>query len=395
MFLLITGLLLIATLAAVLVDRTVTSGARAECRAVTPKSSETTRPKLQRILDGLVTGKAKLAPGASAYVSGPHGSWLGAGGVADTATCDPMGTDARMRLESVSKIYTATLILQLAQEGKLRVGDTVAKWLPGLLPYGNLITIQQLLTMRSGLIDNNDLKQPAATPHYLANVKDPRLRAELETTLKRRQEDPAGVASPMFWIRFAAWQPLLYRPGAYHYSNIGYDVLGLIAEKASGMSLQALYEKRIFRPLGLHATAYDPQGPISGPHAHGYGIDPGGQQTDTTDWHSGIGADGGIVSNAKDTAAFLTALMQGKLLDHQQLEAMKGANLWNGGAGTGCSDAAYGWSGGGDGYKTEVWVNGNGSRVAVLLLNARHWDTDQSSSDAAAHDTLMHLYCAA
>ena len=45
-----------------------------------------------------------------------------------------MPVDARMRLESVSKIYTATLILQLAQDGKLRVGDTVARWLPGLLP---------------------------------------------------------------------------------------------------------------------------------------------------------------------------------------------------------------------------------------------------------------------
>jgi D-alanyl-D-alanine carboxypeptidase len=43
-----------------------------------------------------------------------------------------MAADARMRLESVSKIYTATLILQLAQAGRLRVGDTVAKWLPGL-----------------------------------------------------------------------------------------------------------------------------------------------------------------------------------------------------------------------------------------------------------------------
>jgi D-alanyl-D-alanine carboxypeptidase len=74
-----------------------------------------------------------------------------------------MATDARMRLESVSKIYTAALILQLAQDGKLRVGGTVAGWLPGLLPYGNRITIRHLLTMSSGLIDNNDLLNAPAS----------------------------------------------------------------------------------------------------------------------------------------------------------------------------------------------------------------------------------------
>ena len=68
------------------------------------------------------------------------------------------------------------------------------------------------------------------------------------------------------------------------------------------------------------------------PHAHGYGIEPDGTQTDTTDWHWGVGAEGGIVSNAKDTATFLTALMRGKLLDRQQLTAMKGDNLWLGGS---------------------------------------------------------------
>jgi CubicO group peptidase (beta-lactamase class C family) len=134
----------------------------------------TSRPAMQRILEGVVGGPSELAPGATAYVSGPDGNWLGAAGVADTSTCARMPTDARMRLESVSKIYTAALILQLAQSGKLRVGDTVADWLPGLLPYGNRITIRHLLTMSSGLIDNNDLRNaPASVQRMdLARVKD-------------------------------------------------------------------------------------------------------------------------------------------------------------------------------------------------------------------------------
>ena len=60
-----------------------------------------------------------------------------------------------------------------------------------------------------------------------------------------------------------------------------------------------LYRELIFQPLGLRATAYDPQGPISGPHARGYGIQPDGKRADATNWHYGIGASGGIVSDAR------------------------------------------------------------------------------------------------
>jgi D-alanyl-D-alanine carboxypeptidase len=353
----------------------------------------------QQFLNGLVGGRSSLAPGATAYVSGPHGKWMGAAGVSDTSTCTPMPIDARMRLESVTKIYTATLILKLVQTGQLRLGDTVARWLPGLLPsYGERITIRQLLAMRSGLVDNNDFDGPVEDFERtaLARVRDAKLRAQILDVLVRANKNPAGEVSELWWIRLAAWQPLLFEPGSgYHYSNIGYDILGLIAARAGGKPLATLYREQIFEPLGLHATAYDPQGPITGPHAHGYRIEPDGTQTDTTDWHWGVGAEGGIVSNAKETATLLTALMHGKLLDRTQLTAMKGENLWHGGEPTGCAGQAYGWSGGGSGYKTDVWVNHNGSRVAVLLLNARHWHTAQPEGDQAVHDALARLYCGA
>ena len=61
-----------------------------------------------------------------------------------------MPTDARMRLESVSKIWTGVLIHQLAEEGTLRLSDSVERWLPGLLPYGDRITVAQLLITRAG-----------------------------------------------------------------------------------------------------------------------------------------------------------------------------------------------------------------------------------------------------
>jgi len=355
------------------------------------------RPELQRVLDDVVA-RSSLAPGATAYVIGPRGRWAGSAGVAETSGCVRMPVDARMRLESVSKIYTATLILQLEQEGRLRVTDTVARWLPGLLPYGNRITVRQLLTMSSGLIDNNDFANASESRvrTYITNVKDLALRSELLATAARVDEDPATTFPEALWIRWAAWQPLLFTPGyGYHYSNIGYDILGAIAVRASGKPLRLLYSERLFQPLNLDHTAYDPQGTIDGLHAHGYAIEPNGSQSDSTSWHAGVGAEGGVVSNAADTAWFLHGLMRGRLVDPAYVDRMKVGDLWPGGQPSGCAGQAYGWSGGGSGFKTDVWVNGDGSRIAVLLLNARHMGDAQPAADQAAHDALVRLYCAA
>jgi D-alanyl-D-alanine carboxypeptidase len=337
-------------------------------------AEQTGRPDLQRILDDVVTGRERLAPDATAFVSGPRGTWLGSAGVEDITTKVSMRSGARMRLESISKIYTAELILKLAQERRLHVGDTVERWLPGLLPYGERITIRQLLTMRSGLFGFMDVTRHAA--RYLGRVNDRELRAQLTASARRTEANPASEVSPLWWIRLAAWQPLLFKPGMrYHYSNVGYLLLGLIAARAGAKPLPDLYRERIFEPLGLRQTAYDPQGPISGPHARGYLI----------------GADAGIVSNAPETAAFLVALMRGKLLERQWLETIR-QDFWLGGSNSDCVGTAYGWGGAGDAYKTDAFVNADGSRVAVLLLNARRYD---GRDDMTAARTMIALYCAA
>ena len=87
--------------------------------------------------------------------------------------------------------------------------------------------------------------------------------------------------------------------------------------------------------------------------------------------------------------------MRGKLLDRQHVAAMEGDDLWRGGTFSGCAGRAYGWSGGGSGYKTDVWVDHGGGRVAVLLLNARHFDTAQPRADQAAHSAMADLFCSA
>jgi D-alanyl-D-alanine carboxypeptidase len=343
---------------------------------------------LERALDEAVAGPNRLAPGATAYVSTPAGSWSGAAGLANIKTHTAMSADARLRLDSVSKIWTATLIYQLTADGTLQLSDTVARWLPRLLPYGDRITIKQLLTHTSGLIDNNDVG--ADPDRYFARVTDPKVKAELIATRERLEQNPAAEFSPLLWIKLAAYQPLLSEPGTqYHYSNIGFEILGLIAERASGQSLATLYRERIFTPLDLGSAAYDPQGPINGPHASGYNL--AGTLRDMTAAHGGIGAEGGIVANAGDTARFLVALMEGKLLERRELTLMKGGGFWQGGEATSCGGVAYGHSGASAAFKANVWVSGDGSRVAVFLLNGRRDDV----TDARAGAAMTRLYCAA
>jgi len=169
-------------------------------------------------------------------------------------------------------------------------------------------------------------------------------------------------------------------------------VLGLVAARVAGRPLGALHEDLLIDPLGLRATAYDPRGPIAGPHAKGYALAPDRAETDTTAVHPGVGAEGGIVASAEETAAFLTALMRGQLVDPAHVEALRGPALWAGGSASGCAGPAYGWSGGGAGYKTNVWVSGDGTRVTVVLLNGR---LAGGRSDAAAQQALERLYCSA
>jgi D-alanyl-D-alanine carboxypeptidase len=346
---------------------------------------------LQRLLDEAVSGPDRIAPGATAYVSTPDGSWSGAAGVANVARQTPMTPDARMRLESVSKIYTATIIHQLAEEGKLSLGDTLERWLPGLFPYGEQVTLEQLLTHTSGIVDDNVLASDFE--HYLSMIKDPALRAQVLALALRQMTNPAIEISPMILVRVGAALPPLFRPGSqYHYSNTGFLVLGLVASRATGKTLAALYQERIFGPLDLHETAWDPQGPITGPHASAYSLKKSGKLTDVTSWHGAKGADGAVVSNARETALFLTALMRGELVGEHQLDIMKSGGFWAGGDPTTCGAPAFGHGGAGEGFKSNAWVSGDGRRVAVVLLNGRR---DDGMTDVQSGNLMATIYCTA
>jgi len=365
--------------------------------------SAPSRPELQRVLDRLVTGPNCIAPGVTAYVSGPHGSWEGAAGLANLRTGEAMTPGAPLHLDSNTKAWTAVVVLQLVGEGRLRLDDTVERWLPGALPSGNRITIRELLNHTSGLIDTNDLT--ADPERYIGEIRDPALRARLEDLRRRLQADPTATAPVSLLVRLAGALPLRSQPGTtYHYSNLGYELAGLVAAKAGGAQLGTLFRRRIVEPLHLASAVYAPQGRWPGPHPRGYAIGAGGRAVDATRAYRVLEeASGGMVANARDEARFLTALRQGKLLRPAQLSAMElpsSANsayaLGIGIVGT-CRGNAFQHGGAAFTSRSNVIVSPDGRRVAVVLLNGdtvRDGRVD-ARAGAIVEAAAKQLYCAA
>src|ERR1700733_8061072 len=103
-------------------------------------------------------------------------------GLADIATAQPMTADDRFRVGSITKTFVATLVLKLVAQGRLRLTDSVARWLPGLVPDGRAITLRELLQHTSGIYDY------ASDPGFLPAV----------------EADPARVWQPRELLRIAA-----------------------------------------------------------------------------------------------------------------------------------------------------------------------------------------------
>jgi D-alanyl-D-alanine carboxypeptidase len=288
----------------------------------------------------------------------------------------------QFRMGSNTKTMVAALVLQLVAEHRVSLGDPISKWLPGMIPGGQAITVRMLLNHTSGLF--NYINDPAVLVSFAG---------QNERQWTPQQLLAAGVSH----------HPL-FRPGQeYSYSNTNYVALGLLLEKATGRSLAALIQDRIARPLGLKNTYLDTRTPASARTmlAHGYepdaariapllppGTPPGsafagprsGDFVDTT-WNntSTEWAAGGVVSTAADWSRFLSALMSGQLLPAAQLKEMEttvseGPSTKNRyGLGlerilTPCG-AVWGHVGQVPGYSSEEYTNSTGTRTASIFTS--------------------------
>ena len=321
---------------------------------------------LQRIVDG-------GAPGAAAVIQGPHGRERFVAGSANVRRDVAISPRDRFRVGSVTKSFTATVVLKLVAQGKVGLDDSVEKWLPGLVPDGDQITVRELLNHSSGLAD-----YCAVPPDSTLCIPPP--------------ADMAHRWSPAQLVQIGVSAPPNFPPGqGWSYTNTGYVLLGMIVDKATGKPLRAELEKKILGPLGLHGTTFPSGTGMQSPFSHGYDVMSGSSWPfDVTRTSPTIaGSAGGIVSTPGDLARFMRALLAGRLLPPTVMREMKHPTpgslsgpspLEGGGIGSyGLGLVHYTWShacgvwghsGDFPGYHTLALSSANGHRGAAIYVNS-------------------------
>ena len=238
------------------------------------------------------------APGVVAAVQTPEYTWIRALGVADRASEEPMTPEMYHRIGSVTKTFTATLLLQAAGDGLLSLEDTIDKYVKGV-PNGDEITLRQLATMTSGVATYSENKK-------FDFDGDP-------------GTDPYKVWKPEELVKIGIEDSPLFDPGTeFNYSNTNYVLLGLVLEQVTGKPIGEVYQKEIIQPLGLKDTSFPTlaDNSLPDPHAQGYtlqGRSSGEKPRDATDWNpSWTWTAGMMISTVDDLLAYGRAMGTGK-----------------------------------------------------------------------------------
>ncbi len=263
---------------------------------------------IQAKMDGLTA--SGMPPGMVVWIDAPAYQFAGASGFADIKNNSPLQPEGAFRIGSITKMFTATVIIQLAEKGVLTLDDPLAKWLPEVadqLPYGDEITLRHLLTHTSGVF--NIVEHEAYYPDlFTQTVIDEDTGIVTLDCVKRDPNDTLA--------RYVYGKDALFEPGAgWHYSNTNYALLGMVIEKATATPLAEAYRTHIYQPLGMKSTFLDCYEDSLIDVVHGY-TGTGDTTTDLTELHESIGwSAGGLVSTAPDLIAFARGLFGGKLFD--------------------------------------------------------------------------------
>ncbi|MHA6629736.1 serine hydrolase domain-containing protein [Pseudonocardia sichuanensis] len=203
------------------------------------------QPELEQLArDLLVTGAVVQVRSAEL------GDWTTTIGTRTFRGGEPVQVGDHIRIGSVTKTWTGTVVLQLVDEGRLRLADPVSAYRPDV-PNGQAITIEQLLTMRSGL--GNYTTSPEIN--------------------ERMDADPGAAFDPEELIAIGLAEPPGFPPGeGYSYSNTNTVLLGRIVEQLTGNPLEAEIERRVLVPLGLTASSFPARtsSALPDPRANGY-----------------------------------------------------------------------------------------------------------------------------
>lgn len=344
-----------------LVAGAVTLGALSRTTAENPHHTEK-HDALEARLGSLVDAGY---PAALAAVTEPDGDHIDvAVGKGDIATGQKAEAGGEVRIGSNTKMFVATIVMQLVDEGRVSLDEPIETYLPGLIRGeeidGAAIDVRSLLQHTSGL------------PEYADTIA----------------EDAFGLRetyiSPRDMLDVALEQPAAFAPGErYEYSNTNYLLLGLLIERVTERALWEQIEERIVEPLGLTHTYLPVPGDrgLRGEHPNGYHAEVPGELKDITTMDPSFAwAAGALVSTPRELNIFMQALLGGELVSEESLAEMKkgvpaGDELW--------PEATYGlglqsyplscggivWGHGGDipGTQTRNAVGPDGTAVTIAV----------------------------
>ncbi|QIB46072.1 serine hydrolase domain-containing protein [Streptomyces aureoverticillatus] len=320
------------------------------------------------------------AIGVQARVSGGrHAPDTVTSGTADIRTGRPVPDGGHFRIASNTKTFVAAVVLQLVGERKVALTDPVEKWLPGVVRGngndGRKITLRQLLQHTSGIHD--DYPGIESAKEYQEVRFHPFTPEQLVERAMRHRPD--------------------FRPGkGWSYSNIGYILLGMVIEKATGHTWHDQVRDRLLKPLGLRHTYHPGNSPtLRKPHARGYQRFSTKPKLVDVTLYNDANASGGLIGTTADLNRFYRDLLGGKVLKPAQLKEMKRTVPLNDEFQVPYPGARYGlglmksklpcggwaWGHGGDeiGYMSRNAVSEDG-RVAVTTSVSTEWAT--SGEDA-------------
>jgi D-alanyl-D-alanine carboxypeptidase len=304
-------------------------------------------------------GGSQPVPGAVVGVWVPgRGEFARGFGYAHLATRSPMALDDRFRIGSNTKTFVATVLLQLVDERKLSLDDTIGQFNLGVhVPNEKRITLRQLAEMRSGIVDAYSI--PAV----------------------QKQSDSWWThQTPKQWVAIAAKEPPLFAPGAkYNYSNTNWFLLGLVIEKVTHDTIQNEIHRRILAPMSLGHTSFPTTNwGMPTPYAHGYSLNGKGQWSDesavlapSVSW-----AAGAMISDMGDmkrwVKAYVTGTTNGAASQRARLTCLPtGEGNLSFGLGIGCSAGWYGYTGGITGYNTGAYYMPAAGATVVVFVNSQ------------------------
>jgi D-alanyl-D-alanine carboxypeptidase len=314
-------------------------------------------------------------PGALAEVRDARGRTVLTSGVADVATGAPVAADSRFRIGSMTKMFVATVVLQLVAEHKVDLDAPIDRYLPGVVwangNDGRDITVRELLQHTSGL------------PDYVNYI-------DLQTII----DDPLTHYSPQQLLNVALAHPPLFAPGTgWSYSSTDYVLAGLLIQAVTGHPYGEEIDQRIIKPLGLHDTSVPvDESDIPGTHPQGYAELTDNDPIDVTAFNPSVAyASGAMISSGADMDRFISALLHGRLLPPAELRAMETTVPTNDGSGGAyglglesmplpCGGQFWGHDGGILGFETLTGATLDGRQVTVMVnLNPGGTDTQDAN----------------